>query len=607
VQQRAKGVRPVLLLIVYGVFLVVVGVTATAQTTLVSLHFTTGTLNSVVAADAAIVRTFANEALIAADLGPDVPAFRAAALETTLRTLASHAGIERIDLRSPAGDIRLSTDADARGTTPPASAAQAEAAGGRVSALIVEPRGSPESLAGMNADHALVRVYLPLQDAGGSVHAVVAIWRDARPLLAAIADAQEQVLAVTLTAALVAAVLLFLVFRSAQDRISRQTAQLLDSTRTDALTGMLNHGALVTGLAEAIERARQRDGSIGVALIDLDNFRLLNDTHGHESGDQALLTVAALVAAHRPVDAMIGRYGPDEFLVIAPAEAIVDLEPAVGRLREALAAHSLQFDASERLPITVSAGVASYPADGDSVTELLAVVARELVAAKASGGDAVRVANRVAPPAEAGAFGVLQGLVFAIDAKDRYTKRHSEDVARYSVFLAQQVGLDAETIEAVRIAGLLHDVGKVAIPESILRKPAKLTADEMDVVKQHVALGDAIVRDLVSIDVVRHGIRHHHERWDGRGYLDGLAGDDIPLVARILAVGDAFSAMTTTRPYRKALSIEEALRRLLDAASTQLDEQLATTFVTAIETVPGAPLPGAEPVGGLWVPARRVA
>jgi len=363
----------------------------------------------------------------------------------------------------------------------------------------------------------------------------------------------------------------------------------------------------VTGLAEVLERARERDGAIGVALIDLDGFRLLNDTHGHDAGDTALLTVAREVEGHRPAETIAGRYGTDEFLVIAPSEVIAALEPAVEALREALASDSLQFAASERLPITVSVGIASFPADGDSVTELLAAAARELVAAKASGGDAVRVANRAAPAADAGAFSVLQGLVFAIDTKDRYTKRHSEDVARYSTFLARQVGLAPDAIEAIRVAGLLHDVGKVAIPESILRKPAKLTAEEMDVVKQHVALGDAIVRDLVSIDVVRLGIRHHHERWDGRGYLDELSGEEIPLVARILAVGDAFSAMTTTRPYRKALSVEEALQRLLDAASTQLDEHLVTAFVRAMEASPDAPLPGVEPAGGLWVPGRRVA
>jgi putative nucleotidyltransferase with HDIG domain len=241
------------------------------------------------------------------------------------------------------------------------------------------------------------------------------------------------------------------------------------------------------------------------------------------------------------------------------------------------------------------------------VTDLVATAAHTLAEAKASGGDAIRVAGRLpVRSGDARTFDVFQGLIFAVDTKDRYTKRHSEDVARYASFLARQLELDEETIRTIRVAGLLHDVGKIGIPDDILRKPGKLTSDEYDVVKQHVALGDLIVRDLPNIEVIRTGVRHHHERWDGNGYLDALSGEDIPLVARILAVGDAFSAMTTTRPYRKALDIEEALSRLEDAAGSQLDEALVTVFVGNMRTAVEAPRPGAvEP--GLWVPSGRVA
>ena len=181
-------------------------------------------------------------------------------------------------------------------------------------------------------------------------------------------------------------------------------------------------------------------------------------------------------------------------------------------------------------------------------------MALTLQEAKASGGDAIRVAGAAdGCRPETRTFDVFQGLIFAVDTKDRYTKRHSEDVARYGVFLADRLGLEPELVATIRVAGLLHDVGKIGIPDQILRKPGSLTADEYEIVKQHVALGDLIVRDLPDVEVIRAGVRHHHERWDGDGYLDRLAGEDIPLVARILAVGDAFSAMTTTRPYRKAL------------------------------------------------------
>ncbi len=213
-----------------------------------------------------------------------------------------------------------------------------------------------------------------------------------------------------------------------------------------------------------------------------------------------------------------------------------------------------------------------------------------------------------AAPAEARTFDVFQGLILAVDTKDRYTKRHSEDVARYGTFLAEQLRLDPELIATIRVAGLLHDVGKIGIPDQILRKPGPLTAEEYGIVKQHVALGDLIVRDLPDVAMVRAGVRHHHERWDGQGYLDGLAGEEIPLIARILAVGDAFSAMTTTRPYRKAMDIREALTRLEDSSDSQLDANLVEVFIRGIESAPDAPLPGGDvqPLR-LWTPYRHVA
>jgi putative nucleotidyltransferase with HDIG domain len=283
---------------------------------------------------------------------------------------------------------------------------------------------------------------------------------------------------------------------------------------------------------------------------------------------------------------------------------VVELEPALERLRVALADLSLQFEATERLPVTISAGLCTYPEHGASVMVLLAAVARTLEEAKASGGDAIKVAGlNPDDRAASSGFDILQGLVLAVDTKDRYTKRHSEEVARYAVFLARRIDADPDLIRTISVAGLLHDVGKIGIPDQILRKPGKLTEAEYAIVKQHVALGDMIVRDLPNIELIRAGIRHHHERWDGAGYLHRLEGEGIPLVARILAVGDAFSAMTTTRPYRKALDIREALHRLEDAAGSQLDERADQTFVDGIATAADAPLPGADvSTTSLWTP-----
>ena len=403
--------------------------------------------------------------------------------------------------------------------------------------------------------------------------------------------------------------LLFLIFRSAQGRLTRQQAALLESTRRDPLTGTLTHGVLVGLLAQELEHARASGVPLGVALLDIDNFRLLNDNHGHRAGDQALLSLVDLIGQHVPAAIQVGRYGPDEFLLVARARDVVDLEPSVERIRTALVDLSLQFETTERLPVTISAGLCTYPEHGTSVTVLLSSAAGTLEEAKASGGDAIRVAGKDREEEiPATGFDVLQGLVIAVDTKDRYTKRHSEDVARYAVFLAERLGLDPELVRSIHVAGLLHDIGKIGIPDPILRKPGRLTSAEYAIVKQHVALGDMIVRDVPDVEVVRAGIRHHHERWDGDGYLDRLEGDAIPLIGRILAVGDAFSAMTTTRPYRKALDTREALIRLEDAAGSQLEERLVRAFVDGIENAPDAPLPGVEVASiAVWTPRQEVA
>jgi diguanylate cyclase (GGDEF)-like protein len=420
---------------------------------------------------------------------------------------------------------------------------------------------------------------------------------------------RRDVVLATLAAAIIAAAVLFLVFRSADARIRRQTGALLEAARHDGLTGLPNHGAIVGVLAERVESARENDRAVAIAIVDIDNFRLLNETYGHSAGDRALLSVAEVLRDTLPSAITTGRYGPDEFLVIADGLDMAALGVGLSRLTTALADLSLQFGASERLPVTVSAGVAAYPDHADSVTALLSVAAVTLSDAKSSGGDVIRYADQKAGASEERAgFDVLQGLVIAIDTKDRYTKRHSEDVARYATFLAREVGLDDALLQTVQMAGLLHDVGKIGIPDDILRKPGELTSSELLVVQQHVALGDAIVRGVPNLDTVRSAIRFHHERWDGRGYLERLEGDQIPLIARLIAVGDVFSAMTTSRPYRRALSAEEALRRLGDAAGSQLDEYLVAAFINAIETAADPPLPGQDLAGArLWLPRQAVA
>jgi diguanylate cyclase (GGDEF)-like protein/putative nucleotidyltransferase with HDIG domain len=597
-----------LLLLVYGIFLVLVGTTASALVAITSVNLSNATLNAVVSRDRSLVALFVNEHLRPSDLrAGGLSAARVAELEAKLAALATADDILQVEVRSTDGTVLLGSQPELRGERPVASTGMAAALGGDPLAelirgeALIDPAG-----AAVEADD-VVQEFLPLNTQDGETLAVIAIWRDAAPLIASLEDARRDIVILTVVAAALLAVVLYGVFRAAGARIARQHAYLVESERRDPLTGLLNHGAIVALLAEAIEAARAASGQIAVALVDVDNFRLFNDAHGHEAADQVLLRVADLVEREASADCEAARYGPDEFLLVRREGGIDEMASAIARLRYGLAEVSVQFGDSERLPISVSAGISAFPDHATSGTDLLSAAVVAVGEAKASGGDGVRIARAGDEQVVAsGSFDVLQGLVIAVDTKDRYTKRHSEDVARYAAFLAARLGLDDELQRTIVLAGLLHDVGKIGIPDTLLRKPSKLTADEFEIFKQHVALGDAIVRDVPNVELVRSAIRNHHERWDGRGYLEGLEGEQIPVIGRILAVADAFSAMTTTRPYRKALPIEEALKRLGDAAGTQLQEELVVAFIEGIETAPDAPLPG-EATPSLWLPARRVA
>jgi diguanylate cyclase (GGDEF)-like protein len=618
VRSGLSGRRPRLLAIVFCVSLGLLGLTASVLVLVVSDHIRESAIDSSVTADGALIRSFAAQVGAGGDLGAPAPPDRTAAINAGLASLIDPDGSGIVQLKIYSADdmIRFSNDPALVGRPSGDDDDLAQAIyTARPVAGIQPADGAEESTVARSGN--VLEEYLPIfRD--GQVTAVFEVYRDAAPIIAHVDETRADVLRVTIVATLVLAILLYFIFRAANRRLSQQTSDLLESERRDALTGLLNHGSIVAELIHQLEMARPAEGggdpdgrTVGVSIVDVDNFRLINEVHGHVAGDLALRQVAEILRRELSYATFLGRYGPDEFLLVAPQECIHDLEPAIVRLRTALVDLSLQFGVSERLPVTVSAGICYAPADGDAATELLSVATVTLGEAKASGGDAIRVAaslESLGRPAEVTSFDVLQGLVIAVDTKDRYTKRHSEDVARYALFIADRIGLDPDLRRTLGMSGLLHDVGKIGIPDTILRKPAALTTEEYSIVKQHVALGDTIVRDLPNLDLVRGGVRHHHERWDGRGYLTGLAGEEIPLLARILAVADAFSAMTTTRPYRKALAVEEAIRRLEDAADSQLDPRLVVAFVEGLRVVPDAPLPGTDrPLPLIWTPRVSVA
>lgn len=607
---RSRASGPLLLVVVIGAFLLIVGTTASGLAGAVNADASSRLLDASVSADAATVRSFVGLNLLASDLAPGgLAADRAAAVEQGLRLLIDRGGILDVALLTPDGSVLVSANGGNAGRPAPQTPGLANASANQQADAAIVRSEAAGALAPLAAGTVLSE-YLPVVE-DGRVTMIAAVWRDATPILAQLEEARTHTLVVALAAALICAALLALIFGGAQRRMSRETRERLEAARHDPLTGSLDRGALDELLVRQVDAARGTGASIGVALLELDPLGATGAASGQQAADLVLVDVARVLADQVPAGMTWGRYGPQEFLVIAADPVGAELEPALERVRASLAERTPRLDGSERRPVTFSAGVCSYPSNGESVTALLAMMSQTLDEAKASGGDAVRIAEpgRLAP-GYLKAFAVLEGLVTAIDAKDRHTLRHSEDVARYADFLGLQLELDGFTRQALHRAALLHDVGKIGVPDAILRKLDRFTDDDFDVVRQHVRLGESIVRDLPDADLIREGIRHHHEWWNGAGYMTGLAAGEIPLIARILAIADAYSAMTLPRPYRKPVSVAEALRELEAVAGSQLDPHLVDVFVRAVRNSAYAPMPlDATPDGtieALALPGRTV-
>ena len=394
-------------------------------------------------------------------------------------------------------------------------------------------------------------------------------------------------------------------------RLQVRTAELLAQTEVllteatdradrDPLTGLLNHRAFQNKLEEETDRAGRGGTFLAVAMLDLDHFKFFNDAYGHPVGDDALRRVAdALRECCRPYDTP-ARFGGDEFAVLMPGVGRDEAHAVAARLARSLEGISIRPPGCiEDVPLRLSVGLAVFP-DGDlSPLETVALADQRLYRAKSGGEEAPDEAaeegsEKAAPGAadDAGhlrgrltgavqGFSMLDALVTAVDNKDRYTRRHSEDVMAHSLRLARALGLGEAERQTVAAAALLHDVGKIGIPDQILRKPGRLTEGEFDAVRLHPRMGAVIVGAVPGLEAMLGGICHHHERWDGLGYPDGLAGEAIPLVARLLAVADAYSAMTSDRPYRPGMSVPEALRLLEAGAGTQWDPACVAAFLNA--------------------------
>lgn len=363
--------------------------------------------------------------------------------------------------------------------------------------------------------------------------------------------------------------------------LARQMADL------DSVTGLPNHRAAQERFEFLLDHARQRGDSLGVLMIDVDNFKHFNDAYGHVVGDQVLKTIARVLRdTVGPYD-VPARYGGDEFIVLVPQATDAGLEHLVQEIDARLMAEGYRDPISGRtIPMAVSVGRASFPEDASSRIDLVAAADRNMYHVKrsAKSGTPVPSTRGLRHETLVEGFDLLDSMITAIDNKDYYTRAHSEEVTEYALWIAQELNFPEEAQRLVRLAGLLHDVGKIGIPDEILRKPGKLTDEEFEVMRQHPEVGAFMVGNMPGLSDIVPGVRHHHEQWDGSGYPDGLKGEDIPVLGRLLAVPDVFSALTTERPYRKGMDWDKALEMILAGSGTAFDPRIVNAFERALRS-----------------------
>jgi diguanylate cyclase (GGDEF)-like protein/putative nucleotidyltransferase with HDIG domain len=349
---------------------------------------------------------------------------------------------------------------------------------------------------------------------------------------------------------------------------------------TDPLTGLGNHRHFHERLQRDLDKAQAEGFALTLCLLDVDDFKQINDRYGHPVGDRVL----AQVATRLRQGGEAFRLGGDEFALLLPRrdehEGLAIAKSIIERVAE--------MDCDHGGRVSMSGGVATYPQHGVERSELVRVADSALYLAKEHGKNTVRVyrpdlidlaeLRRLAEgPDRAARLRAAASLAHAVDARDAYTGSHSYMVGELAARVAHRMGLDGEAIELTRLAGSLHDLGKLAIPEEILRKPGPLNEAERLVLERHPQIGFRML-DSLGVEPVASWVRHHHERWDGDGYPDKKGGQEIPLGSRILFVADAYDAMTTDRVYRSRLTHERAIAELERCAGTQFDPEVVEAF-----------------------------
>ena len=366
-------------------------------------------------------------------------------------------------------------------------------------------------------------------------------------------------------------------------RLSRAQSEAI----TDPLTGLYNRRFLDQRLGEELSLARARHVPLSVLFLDIDRFKHFNDMYGHDRGDQVLkLTARALHESLRGMD-IAARYGGEEFVIVLPETDREGSFAAAQRVRSILARVGRESVAGGE-PVTVTIGIATFPADGDDAAGLVARADSAMLRGKRAGRDRVETFGGVTketpkPVLPANAPVVIRTLISALRAKDPYTALHACAVGALSARVARQMALGVDEIRAAGQAGLLHDIGKLQTPDQILLKPGPLNPTERLIMNQHAEAGAVLAGANRETRHLAEAIRASQEHFDGSGYPHGIAGEQIPLIARIVSVADAFHAMCSDRPYRAAVSFARAAAELRRCSGTQFDPTVVEALIEMLD------------------------
>ncbi|TYQ16388.1 UNVERIFIED_CONTAM: diguanylate cyclase (GGDEF)-like protein [Acetivibrio alkalicellulosi] len=372
----------------------------------------------------------------------------------------------------------------------------------------------------------------------------------------------------------------------------KQKTRLELLTIKDELTGAYNQRFFHMMLEKEIQKSQKSGESIGLIMLDIDDFKMFNDIYGHNFGDSILKKTVSILTKVSAEDECICRYGGDEFAIIVTGDDLEKLEKRAKDIQKDFESQKVIFNQKEAYnKLTLSIGFSEYPNKAKSKNELIYQADMALYHAKNLGKDKVHLykdailqIRRSISSDHQQLIGVFKGLLSTISAKDKYTLGHCERVSTYVVMIGEAMELDIKEISIIQYAALLHDIGKIEIPKFILNKKEKLTDEEFSLLRQHPRYSQNILEPLEGMDQLIDYVRHHHERYDGKGYPDRLKGDEISLGARILCVADSFDAMVSERPYSKKMTIEQAVEELVVNSGTHFDPYVVNVFIEAMKS-----------------------